>query len=264
MRWGCKIDAAVVGWGRSFQLEANNLRLDSKSLSGRLPVLGRSGSGKSTLLYLLNFLKRPQRGQVRWLFPDGNRVIFGPNGLDRARSTISMEDIRRHYFGFAYQTSTLTPYLTVGENLHYPLALQGGMTQAEMEEKTYDAVNQVLLCGQGGDTIQGDDSVGALLRRYPNELSGGQLQRVALAQAMIHNPHVLFADGPTGNLDAATRKEVMNVVNKWQEKGDRLLVWVTHHLSDALDSRVSHRLLVSNGRCKLQSSSERITSFGTQ
>ncbi len=97
-----------------------------------------------------------------------------------------------------------------------------------------------------------DTSPEEFLDRYPNELSGGQFQRVALAQAMIHDPHVLFADEPTGNLDADTRQEVMGLVDRWLAKGDRMVIWVTHHRSDAVDPRVSHWLMVANNRCLLR------------
>ncbi|MBF0623929.1 MAG: ATP-binding cassette domain-containing protein [Magnetococcales bacterium] len=254
MSWGVQVDQAEVGWGTSFKLEVSQLAVDTETVSARLPVLGRSGSGKSTMLYLLTFLKRPRKGWVRWTFPDGARAAWGKKGLDRRGTDPDITALRRRYFGFAYQRSTLTSYLNVEENLRYPLILQGGLTRGEIDEQVHLAVQQVLLCGQGEDMFhaQDDDAVEAFLRRYPNQLSGGQLQRVALAQAMIHNPHVLFADEPTGNLDAATRKEVMAVVDRWLEQGDRLFIWVTHHVSDAVDNRVTHRILVSQGKCELQ------------
>ncbi|MBF0622188.1 MAG: ATP-binding cassette domain-containing protein [Magnetococcales bacterium] len=252
MNWGCRIDSSKVGWGQTFNLEVDRLEIDAEAISGRLPVLGRSGSGKSTLLYLSSFLKLPKEGQVLWTFPDGHTAAFDQHGLVKSKSSLTMKEVRRSYFGFAHQKSTLSPYLKVGENLRYPLALQRNLSDSEMDEKVYRMVNRVLLCGQGGGTIGGEDSVSELLERYPNELSGGQLQRVALAQAMIHDPCVLFADEPTGNLDAATRKEVMSIVEEWLGESNRLFMWVTHHLSDALDSRVTHRLVVSHGRCHLQ------------
>ncbi|MGN7612269.1 ABC transporter ATP-binding protein [Magnetococcales bacterium HHB-1] len=255
MSWGCSIDSAVVGWGASFKLEVNQLYLDSRAIHGRLPVLGRSGSGKSTLLYLLTFLKSPLEGTIRWTFPDGHHATYDSNGLNPRKSSLNLTKLRQRYFGFSYQQTSLTPYLRVKENLRYPLELRGGYSEAEIQEKIETAVNHVLLLGQGGRTRGGANSLQALMNRYPNELSGGQLQRVALAQAMIHDPLVLFADEPTGNLDAATRREVMAVVERWLDQGDRLLIWVTHHLSDALDNRVKNRLIVSHGHCHLQGSS---------
>lgn len=255
MNWGVQVEETSIGWGRTFHLAVDRLMVDATLLKGRLPVLGRSGSGKSTLLYLLSFLKYPKEGWVRWLFPDNERVVWGREGIDRGSSTLTMTDLRRRYFGFAYQRSTLTPYLSVRENLRYPLMLLGEMSEEEIDEQVHRAVNQILLCGQDGGIDHEGDSLDGLLARYPNELSGGQLQRVALAQAMIHNPYVLFADEPTGNLDAATRREVMAVVDRWLEQGNRLFIWVTHHVSDAVDSRVSHRVLVAQGKCRLSGQS---------
>ncbi|MBF0308479.1 MAG: ATP-binding cassette domain-containing protein [Magnetococcales bacterium] len=251
MSWGVEVEPTLVGWGKSFNLEVGSLHMDARTISQRLPVLGRSGSGKSTLLYLLTFLKMPFQGRVRWVFPDGKRAAWDHRGLDKRVSTLSLAQIRRRYFGFAYQRSTLTPYLSVRENLLYPLQLRKGWGRKEMEERVRESVRRVLLCGSEAEEV-GEEEVDELMARYPCELSGGQLQRVALTQAMIHDPYVLFADEPTGSLDTATRKEVMAVVDKWLETGDRLFIWVTHHLSDALDPRVTHRLLVSSGRCQLQ------------
>ncbi|MEO5366138.1 MAG: ATP-binding cassette domain-containing protein [Magnetococcus sp. WYHC-3] len=251
MSWGFDVRGATVGWGRSFDLEVGDLGLDAEAVAGRLPVLGRSGSGKSTLLYLLTFLKRPRRGGVRWTFPDGERAVWGRSGLVSSESTVDLTRLRRFYFGFAYQTSTLAPYLTVRENLIYPLQLQGVLGMRQMRQRAEEMVRRVLLCDREPDALV-DEEVEHFLDRYPSELSGGQMQRVALAQAMVHNPYILFADEPTGNLDAATRKEVMAVVDQWLSQGNRLLIWVTHHLSDASDSRVQKRLVIAQGQCHLQ------------
>jgi len=251
MSWGVQVRASTVSWGGTFDLHVGGLKLDAEVISGRLPVLGRSGSGKSTLLYLLTFLKRPREGWVRWTFPDGQRASWGPHGLDPTGSSLTLTQIRRRCFGFAYQNSTLTPYLKVKENLRYPLELLGGMSKDEMERRVHAAMDRVLLRDREGSRIE-ETSAEDFLERYPNELSGGQFQRVALAQAMIHDPHVLFADEPTGNLDADTRQEVMSLVDRWLTKGSRMVIWVTHHQSDATDPRVSHWLMVSNNRCHLR------------
>ncbi|MEG3638530.1 ABC transporter ATP-binding protein [Magnetococcus sp. PR-3] len=253
MGWGFQIEKpGSTGWGNTFSLEVGGLGLDANNVSGRLPVLGRSGSGKSTLLYLLTFMKKPRSGVVHWTFPDGHQAAWGKRGLVGRYSTLNLTEIRRRYFGFAYQRSTLTPYLTVRENLRTPLLLRGEWSNKEIEEKVADGINKILMAGQASGRSRGEDSLDKFMNRYPNELSGGQLQRVALMQAMIHDPVVLFADEPTGSLDAATRKEVMGVVDQWLGQGDRLLIWVTHHLSDAMDPRVTHRIVVSHGRCHLQ------------
>lgn len=251
MSWGVQVRAATVSWGGIFDLHVGGLKLDSTQISGRLPVLGRSGSGKSTLLYLLTFLKRPREGSISWTFPDGNRAVWGPKGLERAQSSLTLTQIRRHCFGFAYQNSTLTPYLRVRENLRYPLELLGGLTDEEMDRRVHAAMDRILLRDETGSRLE-ETSPEEFLERFPNELSGGQFQRVALAQAMIHDPYVLFADEPTGNLDEETRREVMSLVDRWLTKGDRMVIWVTHHQSDAHDPRVSHWLMLAKNRCHLR------------
>ncbi|MBF0125371.1 MAG: ATP-binding cassette domain-containing protein, partial [Magnetococcales bacterium] len=170
MSWGAAIEGAVIGWGRTFHLGVDNLDIDMSALSGRLPVLGRSGSGKSTLLYLLSFLKYPTRGWVRWLFPDGERAVWGRRGLELGSSSVTITQIRRRYFGFSYQRSTLTPYLRVRENLRYPLMLQDELSEQEINEQVYLAVSQVLLCGQNGGSGQEGDSMEALMERYPRSV----------------------------------------------------------------------------------------------
>jgi putative ABC transport system ATP-binding protein len=259
MSWGCQIQSATVGWGGSFELHVGELHLDAATISGRLPVLGRSGSGKSTLLYLLTCLKQPQQGGVRWTFPDGNKVVWGPNGLDAKQSTLNLTQVRRHCFGFAYQTSTLTPYMTIRENLRYPLELLGDMSGKEMDRRVYSAMEQLLLRDENGVRLE-TTSTEDFLRRLPNELSGGQFQRVALAQAMIHDPYVLFADEPTGNLDVETRREVMSLVDRWLAGGDRMVVWVTHHQSDMESLNISQWLKVADYRCHLRVKKQSTTS----
>lgn len=251
MSWGCQVQSAQVGWGKTFSLHVGELYLDSGAIAGRLPVLGRSGSGKSTLLYLLTCLKRPQKGWVHWQFPDGHKATWGAKGLDRGGSTLNLTQIRRFCFGFAYQNSTLSPYMTVGENLRYPLELMGGIAKKDIEERVFNTMDQLLLRDKNGHRLE-STSPEKFMRRMPNELSGGQFQRVALAQAMIHDPYVLFADEPTGNLDGETRQEVMALVDRWLEKGDRLVIWVTHHQSDASSANVRQWLLVTEQRCHLR------------
>jgi putative ABC transport system ATP-binding protein len=116
--------------------------------------------------------------------------------------------LRRGYFGFSFQNSTLSSYLTVIENIAYPLLVQGISWQLAGEQaKT--TLRAVLLS---------HEQLVSLAQRFPNQLSGGQRQRVALAQALVHNPYVLFADEPTGQVDLPSRQQVMNVLKRWVAK----------------------------------------------
>ncbi len=165
-------------------------------------ILGPSGSGKSTLLGLLAGLDRPTTGRV-WL--DG--VELGSLSEDeRAR-------LRGEKVGFVFQSFHLIPTLTARENIQVPLELRDLEAQARADE----LLGRVGLTGRG--------------HHYPAQLSGGEQQRVALARAFSHRPRVLFADEPTGNLDAATGARVIELMSELNREVGTTLVLVTHDQS---------------------------------
>ncbi|HEU0105725.1 MAG TPA: ABC transporter ATP-binding protein [Vicinamibacteria bacterium] len=165
-------------------------------------ILGPSGSGKSTLLGLLAGLDRPTTGRV-WL--DG--VELGSLSEDqRAR-------LRGEKVGFVFQSFQLIPTLTARENIQVPLELRGLEAQARADE----LLGRVGLTGRG--------------HHYPAQLSGGEQQRVALARAFSHRPRVLFADEPTGNLDAATGARVIELMSELNREVGTTLILVTHDQS---------------------------------
>ena len=165
-------------------------------------ILGPSGSGKSTLLGLLAGLDRPTTGRV-WL--DG--VELGSLSEDeRAR-------LRGQKVGFVFQSFQLIPTLTARENIQVPLELRG----LEAQRRADELLGRVGLTGRG--------------HHYPAQLSGGEQQRVALARAFSHRPRVLFADEPTGNLDAATGARVIELMSELNREVGTTLVLVTHDQS---------------------------------
>ncbi len=165
-------------------------------------ILGPSGSGKSTLLGLLAGLDRPTSGRV-WL--DG--ADLGTLDEDqRAR-------LRGEKVGFVFQSFQLIPTLTARENIQVPLELRGLEAQARADE----LLARVGLADRG--------------HHYPVQLSGGEQQRVALARAFSHRPRVLFADEPTGNLDAATGARVIELMSELNREVGTTLVLVTHDQS---------------------------------
>jgi len=165
-------------------------------------LLGRSGSGKSTLLNLLSGIDLPTAGEVRL---QGTEL----NALSERRRTL----MRRHQIGFIFQFFNLISTLTVEENLLLPLELSGRLGHAERRRA------RGLL-----------DSVGLGHRRqsYPDVLSGGEQQRVAIVRALAHDPVLILADEPTGNLDAETAEQVLGLLQRSLRDSGKTLVMATH------------------------------------
>lgn len=220
---GQKCDEPLVllrGVGRSLPSGGRMLQiLDDIDLEvGRgesLAVLGPSGSGKSTLLALMAGLDRPSSGEVRL---DGERI----DQLSEDRLAV----IRRDKVGFVFQSFQLLGNLTALENVMLPMDLQRHRNSRSRAAELLDAVG---LSERG--------------HHYPSQLSGGEQQRVALARAFGPRPALLLADEPTGNLDGATGRIVLNLlVNLQAEEGATLIV-VTHDpaVADLADSRLHLR-----------------------
>ena len=153
-----------------------------------LAIMGESGAGKSTLLNIIAGLDRP----------DSGRVLL--EGIDLcALDDDSLTRLRRARVGFIFQAFHILPYLTVLQNVALPLDLLG-VPHAQREPR---ALQWLERCG-----------IGALSRSYPRELSGGELQRIAIARALVHEPALVLADEPTGNLDAATAEQILRVLRE--------------------------------------------------
>ena len=166
---------------------------------GFLAVTGPSGSGKSTLLGLLAGLDRPARGRV---LLDGHDLSELSED-ERAR-------VRAEKVGFVFQSFHLIPTLTAQENVQVPLELQG----EDGRPRARELLTRVGLGDRG--------------HHYPAQLSGGEQQRVAVARAFAHRPRILFADEPTGNLDAANGANVVALLSEMNRELETTLVLVTH------------------------------------
>jgi putative ABC transport system ATP-binding protein len=163
-------------------------------------ILGPSGSGKTTLLGLCAGLDRPTSGSVLL-----NGITLGEAGEDeRAR-------IRNEHVGFVFQNFQLIPTLTALENVTVPMELRGDRTARELG---LELLRRVGLAER--------------VEHYPAQLSGGEQQRVALARAFINRPKILFADEPTGNLDAETSSAVIEIMLELNRSAGTALVLVTH------------------------------------
>jgi putative ABC transport system ATP-binding protein len=165
-------------------------------------LLGPSGSGKSSLLHLLGGLDRPTSGTVR--FEGRDLASLGDDELTR---------LRRDRIGHVFQFFNLLPTLTAAENVALPLLL-GGTKEADATARALAALAQVGLGERSG--------------HFPEEMSGGEQQRAAIARALCVRPRVLLADEPTGNLDSAAGAEVLRTLRGLTESGERAVVLVTH------------------------------------
>jgi putative ABC transport system ATP-binding protein len=166
-------------------------------------IVGASGSGKSTLLGLLAGLDSATAGSVRLL----GRELASLSEDERA-------GLRNGSVGFVFQSFQLMPHLTALENVMLPLELQGGISARDASQRARALLDQVGLGRRTG--------------HYPKLLSGGEQQRVALARAFVTHPAILFADEPTGSLDAATGHAVIDLMFKMNRANGATLVLVTH------------------------------------
>ena len=177
-----------------------------------LAIVGPSGSGKSTLMNLLGCLDSPTSGDY---VLSGEKVA----GLDRNR----LSEIRNRHVGFVFQSFNLLPYATALENVELPL-LFGGVSARERRERATEMLEKVDLAER--------------LHHRSSELSGGQMQRVAIARALVNRPAMVLADEPTGNLDSASGRGVVDLFEELHEAG-QTIVMITHDMGLAgLASRV--------------------------
>ena len=179
--------------------------LDSVDLTIQLgefvAIMGESGAGKTTLLSVMGAMNRPSSGRYR---------VDGINVYDLAVE--QQADFRREYLGFVFQSFHLIPYLTVLENVLLPVT----PLQIPAREKE-DMANQALAW------VGLEDKA----KRLPNQISGGEKERAAVARAIVNNPPVLLADEPTGNLDTRNTREVMELLTRLQAGGTTVIM-VTH------------------------------------
>src|SRR6476620_4073151 len=183
-----------------------------------LAILGPSGSGKTTLLGLLAGLDLPSSGMVHL---DGEDL---GSMTEDERARLRVEKI-----GFVFQSFQLMPTLTAQENVQVPLELRG---QSEAGIRARDLLNGVGLSGRE--------------HHYPVQLSGGEQQRVALARAFSTRPKILFADEPTGNLDASTGATIIELMAELNNDQGTTLILVTHDLE--LASRARRTIRLADGR----------------
>lgn len=188
-------------------------------------LLGASGSGKTTLLDIIGTISKPDSGTV---------LI---DGIDPAKLKQSqLVNFRREKIGFVFQAYHLLPELNILENVMLPMLFAGTATKKECRARATELLVMTGLADR--------------LKHRPNELSGGEQQRTAIARALINNPSLLLADEPTGNLDAKTGRGILDILQKVREQNNTTILMVTHdeHIA-ALSERTIH---ISEGKIRKQ------------
>ncbi len=187
---------------------------------GFLAIMGASGSGKSTLLHLLAGLDQPDQGEVHVAGVD-------LHGCDENALT----QYRRHKLGIVFQFFNLLPTMTVVENVSMPLLLQG----AQVKRATEQAMHFLSIV-----------RLEQRAQHFPHQLSGGEMQRTALARALVHEPALLLADEPTGNLDSQNAQSVLEELSNIHQRGLCTIVMVTHSVEAA--TRAQETLQLADGK----------------
>ena len=179
-------------------------------------LMGPSGSGKTTLLNLIAGIDKPTSGGV---------VVAGTNVAQLSESALA--DWRSHNVGFIFQFYNLIPVLNATENVELPLLLTN-LSKKERRERALTALKVVGLADRA--------------RHYPRQLSGGQEQRVAIARAVVTDPKVLVADEPTGDLDAKSAQEILDLMETLNREFKKTIVMVTHDPRAAERAHTQHHL----------------------
>jgi putative ABC transport system ATP-binding protein len=184
-----------------------------------IAIRGRSGSGKSTLMHLLGLLERPDRGEYLLRAQEVAKLS------EDERASIRSDDI-----GFIFQFPALLPRMSAIENVELPL-VYAGIFRRERRRRAQDALDRVGLAGR--------------LHHFPNQLSGGEQQRVVIARAMVNDPALILADEPTGALDTRTSDEIMSLFADLHRDG-RTIILVTHAAEVA--ERAERLITLHDGR----------------
>jgi putative ABC transport system ATP-binding protein len=185
-----------------------------------LVVEGSSGSGKTTLLSLLSGLDKPTSGQV---------FLEEKDITDKAEDDLAQ--LRKDLIGFVFQSFHLIPSLTALENIMFPAELKRDPAAQEKAIK--------LIRRMGLDKRRGN---------FPHQLSGGEMQRVAMCRALINNPKIIFADEPTGNLDSENGRAILELLLEYQKESRTTLVLVTH--SNAIAKMADRMIVLRDGQIR--------------
>ena len=216
--------AELIDIGKRYKDRNDSLKvLDGVSLAVNkydfIAITGPSGSGKSTLMNIMGCLDIPDSGK------------YSICGKDTAKMTgKELSGYRKNCIGFVFQSFLLLPRYTAKENVELPMRYKG-LSKKERSERAENLLETMGLKDR--------------MHHYPNELSGGQCQRTAIARALANEPKLILADEPTGNLDPYSGGEIMDIFLKLNEKGTSIVL-ITHDMNIAKKSKTSY--LIENGR----------------
>jgi lipoprotein-releasing system ATP-binding protein len=218
----------TTGLHKTYRKHANKVRvlcgLDLDVYPGEfLSITGASGSGKSTLLHLLGTLDRPDHGSIHL---EGRRIDNLPS--------VERDCLRNETFGFIFQFYHLLPELNTLDNVLVPYMI-GQSVIGWLRQRRALRLRATELLERVG--------LGHRLKHKPKELSGGEMQRAAIARALINRPRILLADEPTGNLDAATGAEVVRLLCDLNQQDGLTIVMVTHNLEIVAETHRVVRLV---------------------
>jgi lipoprotein-releasing system ATP-binding protein len=234
---------AAIDLHKTYRRNADQVRvlrgLDLEVQAGEFAcVVGASGSGKSTMLHLLGTLDRPDKGEIHL---DGERI----DNLPSERR----DRLRNQTFGFIFQFYHLLPELNTLENVLVPHMIAHSL---------WTWLGQRRALRRRGEELLERVGLGHRLRHRPRELSGGEMQRAAIARALVNRPRILLADEPTGNLDAANGKEVIRLLRDLNRQDGLTIIMVTHNLDLVAGSDRVVRLV--DGRVEESPPSPRLAS----
>ena len=213
-----KVTGLEKSYGKGEALVKALRGIDLDIYPGQLTaIIGKSGSGKTTLLKVLGLLSNADKGTVTF----HGQNILGLKGETKAK-------IRREEYGFIFQDFNLIPEYKVKDNILMPLYLDN----AKVDQNYFEYLLKRI-------------EIKDIIERYPDQISGGQQQRCAIARALISKPKLIFADEPTGNLDKQTGNNIFDLMNDLVHKDKQTIVMVTHDLE--LASKADRIITLSDG-----------------
>ncbi len=194
----------VYGKGEAEVVAVNDVSFEAEE-GEFIAIIGPSGSGKSTILHIVAGLEKPTSGKV---------YFYGKNMYEMNKKELTI--LRREKIGIIYQFYNLIPTLNVEENITLPIELD----KKKVDRKKLDEITKFL-------------NINNRRKHLPNELSGGQQQKVAIARALMIEPSIILADEPTGNLDSNSSEEIIQLLKKANKEYKKTIIMITHNLQIA-------------------------------